>query len=373
MSSLKFCPKCGTPVMPGDAFCVNCGIKLEQRSGASRDTDPASSSSASYSAAPTGGSGASRSAEPAGSSSASHSTEPTGGSATSRSTEPLGGSAASRSTEPTGGTNTSRNTGSTGNSGASRGAEPAGNSGASRKPEPTPLAETPPFKDPQPTPPPQKPKGGFKRLLVTLVIVGLAYGGGKLLGKQMANGFKSSDTPRTTVAIQTPATTQIPLITPIPTRVPSATAAPIAPAQGNTGGARQSVWNYLEASDSEISDAMAYFWYGVDSSTGAQCAFFSDKDARRGGYYWWIRTSERFSASFTVGTFVNPQPDSDVIRDRDEDTPVTLRSHSDGTLDFNFGSGEYISGTLRLSPDNSHRQEVLNMILNYKNTLSKMK
>lgn len=360
MSSLKFCPKCGTPVMPGDAFCVNCGIKLEQRSGAPRDTDPLGGSNKSRDTEPLGSTGTSRNTEPPGGADTSRKTEPLGGTNTSRSTEPLGGSAASRSTEPTGGTNTSRNTGST------------GNSGASRRPEPTPRAETIPFEDTQPTPPPQKPKGGFKRLLVTLVIVGLAYGGGKLLGKQMANDFKSSDTPRTTAAIQAPAATQIPLITPMPTRVPSATAAPVAPAQGNTGGARQGVWDYLEASDSEISDAMAYFWYGVDSSTGAQCAFFSDKDAHRGGYYWWIRTSERFSASFTVGTFVNPQPDSDVIRDRDEDTPVTLRSHSDGTLDFNFGSGEYISGTLRLSPDDSHRQEVLNMILNYKNTLSKM-
>ena len=72
MSSLKFCPKCGTPVMPGDAFCVNCGIKLEQRSGAPRDT------------------------------------EPLGGSAASRSTEPLGGTNTFRNTEPLGGTNTSR-------------------------------------------------------------------------------------------------------------------------------------------------------------------------------------------------------------------------------------------------------------------------
>ena len=49
-----------------------------------------------------------------------------------------------------------------------------------------------------------------------------------------------------------------------------------------------------------------------------------------------------------MGTFVNPQPDSDVIQDRKEKTPVTLRSHDDGSLDFNFGNGEYINGTLRL-------------------------
>ena len=73
-----------------------------------------------------------------------------------------------------------------------------------------------------------------------------------------------------------------------------------------------------------------------------------------------------------MGTFVNPQPDSDVIQDRKEKTPVTLRSHDDGSLDFNFGNGEYINGTLRLRPDTTHKQEVLDMILNYKRTLSNM-
>ena len=225
--------------------------------------------------------------------------------------------------------------------------------------------------DPPPPPASKKPQGKFTRLLVTLLIVGLAYGGGKLLGNMMARDFITSSAPKTGTVNQSRALTQPPLITPIPTRVPSApTVAPMAPSQQS--GDSRAVWNYLEASDDEIRNAMTYFWYGTDPATGAQCAFFSDSNANRGGYYWWIRTSGRFTADFTMGTFVNPQPDSDVIQDRKEKTPVTLRSHDDGSLDFNFGNGEYINGTLRLRPDTTHKQEVLDMILNYKRTLSNM-
>ena len=43
--------------------------------------------------------------------------------------------------------------------------------------------------DPPPPPASKKPQGKFTRLLVTLLIVGLAYGGGKLLGNMMAGDF----------------------------------------------------------------------------------------------------------------------------------------------------------------------------------------
>jgi len=133
------------------------------------------------------------------------------------------------------------------------------------------------------------------------------------------------------------------------------------------------LWNYLEASDTEISDCLANFWFGFDKRTGAKCAFFCDDNALHGGYYWWILTSERYQAKFAIGTITHPQPDIDILVDENGDeTPLTIIARKNGSFDFNFGSGELIKGSLRLNPDTKNKKEVLDLILNTKHTLEKM-
>lgn len=215
-----------------------------------------------------------------------------------------------------------------------------------------------------------KSGGKVTRFLVMALVALLTYGGGRLLGGQMAKGNKVAQPTAVPLAINPPIATLAPVPTPLSGEAMDALLAvpTLPPVQS------QAHWNCLEADDSAISAAMTLFWYGSDSATGADCAFFMNNEGTRGGYYWWKRTSESFQASFDMGELEDYGSDTEgyVISWDGEKTRITLGVHDDGSIDFNFGSGEYIRGSMRLYLEDAHRQEVLNMILNYKHTLSKM-
>ena len=233
-----------------------------------------------------------------------------------------------------------------------------------------------------PVTPANKPRNKAGRLLVVAVIAAAAYFGAQWLGGQMAGSFRSARPTVPPIALNTPIATLPPAVTaaPIATAGPVPTALPRdyldsmieVPTMPPVAGRH---WNYLEATDDAISDTLSYFWYGVDNATNAKCAFFMNKETTRGGYYWWLRSSEGFQANFDVGDLVDYGSDTEafVISRDGEETRLALKLHDDGSLDFNFGPGQYIIGSLRLYPDVEHRQEVLDMILNYKRTLGRMK
>ena len=326
----RFCTQCGTPADEGDRFCSACGAKL--KSTASDQEDPIPS------------------ARPA------HTPVPERPETPPKSTQQTDSSFAAPDRQASS-------------------AIPS-RSVPSREPEQK----------------QKKPKSKLKTILISAVIIALGWGAGKLLGGEMAKSYtKSAATatrsPIVTVApieeitkIPLPAETdnpEEPVLTTLPVYSPEPTITVYVPDVSGLfeglGGSSSSYWNYLEATDDEIRDTMAYFWYGTDSSTGARCAFFSDKNAKRGGYYWYKKTSERFQAEFDVGTLADSDKNGDVLIDRNgEETPITFIPRKDGSIDFNFGSGERIKGTLRLKRDTSHIDEILNLILNYKHAVEKM-
>jgi hypothetical protein len=309
----RFCTKCGAPVDIDDLFCARCGSKLKVLE------QNASTSTASPESSP----------------------PPT--STTNFTTPP-----------------------------------PSPKSSAPITPPTPPISETPKTQT-------EKPKSKAKGILITILIVALGWGAGKLIGGELGKSYKPSTTstksPIVTVApiaeiTKTPLDTEAPVQTsltaketmpPVDIEVPDVSELFANINKGDTP------WNYLKASDDEIRDVMTYFWCGTDKSTGAKCAFFSDKDAKHGGYYWWKRSKDRFQANFVVGTFINPGANSDILLDEEgNETPVKVISRKDGSIDFNFGSGEYIKGSLRLKKDEKSKDEVLKLILNYKHTLEKM-
>ena len=244
----------------------------------------------------------------------------------------------------------------------------------------------------------EKPRSKAKRFLITLVVIALGWGAGKLLGGGLARDYSrntnlTTKSPIATVvpgAIQTKSrqsvVTKKPQSTatkkpqsvvtkkpqPTATKKPAQTKKPTATPRNTVKS--QQYWNYLEAEDFEIRETMVYFWYGHDSSTGANCAFFTDSQAKRGGYCWYNRDGTKFEACFTVGTFVDPKPNSDVVVDGDGDrTRLTLITRKDGSIDFNFGDPTYIKGTVNLKPDKENKEQILKLILNYVHTQQKFK
>ena len=233
----------------------------------------------------------------------------------------------------------------------------------------------------------KKPKGKLKSLLVSVVIIALAWGAGSLIGKEFAKGYNTTATTKSPIvtvvpiaeitkavlpsATEAPVLTKLPVSTPLPTV--TFKAPDVSSLFNDINNKNETYWNYLEADDEEIRDAMTNFWFGTDSSTGAKCAFFADNKAHHGGYYWWKSTSESFKANFVIGTFANTQSGSDILVDADGDkTPITVISRKDGSIDFSFGDSDYIKGTLRLKRDTKNKDQVLKLILNYKHTLEKM-
>lgn len=234
--------------------------------------------------------------------------------------------------------------------------------------------------------PPAKPKRSWTRLLWLLVVGVAAYFGGQFLGGQMAGGFKKSEPTTVPLALNTPIArsadessqaseeaalpTAIPVGTPLPTHdlsslIPVVTMPSLDEIMNN-----REAWDYHTASDSEIREAMSLFWFGTDSRTGANCAFFTNATTDRGGYYWWIKNNDGFKAAFDLGTLIDERDGA--LLSASGRTPLLLDLHNDGALDFNFGDDDYISGSMRLYPDGTRREEVLNMVLNYKHTLEKM-
>ena len=235
-------------------------------------------------------------------------------------------------------------------------------------------------------PAPAKPNLSWKRLLWLLVVGVAAYFGGKFLGGQMAGDFKKSEPTTVPLVLNTPIVrpggessqasgeaplpTAIPVGTPLPTHdlsalIPAVTMPSLDEIMNN-----REAWDYHTADDSEIREAMSMFWFGTDSRTGANCAFFTNATADRGGYFWWIKNSKGFKADFDLGTLIDER--NGALLSASGRTPLLLDLHNDGALDFNFGDDEYISGSMRLYPDGTRREEVLNMVLNYKHTLEKM-
>lgn len=208
-------------------------------------------------------------------------------------------------------------------------------------------------------PDPAPKKGKSKGILLALVILALTYGGGRLLGGQMARSTGDTVAPTPAVVEHEPVKavqTQAPIQTPTPTPAPTATPRP-------------AVWNFLEATDEEIWDLTAYFWGGTDPSTGAKCVFFADQNAERGGYYWWISNEEGHKASFALGTFSVDSSGRDILMTPDKDIPLMVDNYgdgSDGSILFDFGTNDFIDGQMRLYWDDSLKDTAIKYILAYK-------
>jgi len=217
-----------------------------------------------------------------------------------------------------------------------------------------------PASDARPAAPAPAPKKGKSiGILLVLVILALTYGGGRLLGGQMARRTGDTVAPTPAVVEREPVMavqTQAPIQTPAPTPVPTPTPRPAA-------------WDYLEATEEEIWNLTAYFWGGTDPSTGAKCVFFADQNAERGGFYWWISNEEGHKASFALGTFSVDSNGGDILVTPDEDIPLLVDNYgdgSDGSILFNFAPYDCIDGRMRLYWDDSLKDTAIKYILAYK-------
>ena len=387
---MRFCTQCGTRADEGDLFCARCGAKL--KSPAPTDISDNADSSRAVSHIPVSDRAVSGSTEPSGA---------VAGSAVQGSND----SGSSGSSVPTA-SHSAQNRAASGGTGSSR---PAADHSAHSKTEtgsavpdksvsrgsisPGSAPKKPvPVSPPPKTPVQQaeKPRSRARSILITVLIIALGGLAGKLIAGQLVNGYQpkatSTKSPIVTVRpaaevtkaplrtiTDAPAVTRIPTSTPLPTIV--ITAPDVSSLFENIGNdSKQTYWDYLQADDSEILDAMTNFWCGYDSSTGAKCAFFTDRETKHGGFYWYILTENSIRSYCVIGTFIRPQENSNVLVDADgEETPVTLIKRKDGGIDFNFGSGENIKGTLRLKKSNEYKEQVKKLIFNYKHALEKMR
>lgn len=249
---------------------------------------------------------------------------------------------------------------------------------------------TPPPPTPEPPAPEPKKKGSpVVRGLVTLLVVALAYFGGQQLGGQFAKSVDSgasknaggSKNAAMRAFTPIPTMTRAPLPTPIPTLTYAPLPTPLSEQAMNdllkiptqTPRSQSWHWNFLDATDAQVESCLYHFWYGSDSRTGAQCAFFCDADARRGGYYWWIVTDTSFKGSFAVGDLVErSETEIYVVSDEGEYIRLYMTLRKDGGIDFNFGSRDCINGSLLLTPNTTKKAEVLRRIMAYKRALNNM-
>ena len=217
-----------------------------------------------------------------------------------------------------------------------------------------------------PTPPPAPKEGKFKGILLVLAILALTYGGGKLLGGQMARSTGDTVAPTPAAVGYEPVKTvqtQAPVQTPTPTPQPTPSPQP-------------AVWNFLEATDEEIWDLTAYFWGGTDPSTGAKCVFFADQNAERGGFYWWLSSAESLKASFALGTFSVDSNGGDILVTPDENIPLLVDNYgdgSDGSILFNFAPYDRIDGRMQLYRDDSLKETAVKYILANKRAMNAMR
>ena len=135
------------------------------------------------------------------------------------------------------------------------------------------------------------------------------------------------------------------------------------------------VWNYLDATDDEIRALTAYFWGTTDPATGVKYTFFADADAKRGGYYVWNMVDGVYSANFAVGTLSVVDRGRDVIVTQKGDAVVYIDVYgdgSDGSILFGYEDSTFTDGQMRLYLDSPLKDSVIDLILNYKNTLQMM-
>ena len=131
-------------------------------------------------------------------------------------------------------------------------------------------------------------------------------------------------------------------------------------------------WNYLEATDDEIRDCMTYFWCGTDSRTKAKCAFFTDKNGKRGGYIWWKRTKGGLEADFNLGTIESRQNSDTLVDGEGKRIALTVISKKNNQIDFTYENNENYKGTLRLKKDTKDKADAQKVIFAYKHALERM-
>lgn len=233
------------------------------------------------------------------------------------------------------------------------------NCGAKLDATPTPAPT--PTPTPTPTPAAKKPANVAVRLLMTAIIVALAYGGGKLLGGQVAGGGgKAPAATRSVIATVAPATAVPAAAAPTATpKVFDMSASVNAALEGFT----QKGWDIDVATDGQVRAAMNNFFCGTGSHS-AYAALFMDDNADHGGIYY--TNDER--ALMILGTW-DDSDDSDTyikLRDSDGDIHyVYLTPTSENA--FRFDSVDGVAVGLNLQRGTDRKDRLLQLILKLKN------
>lgn len=225
----------------------------------------------------------------------------------------------------------------------------------------TPAATMPAAGVPEPE---KKPQNKLVRLLVGVLIVALAYGGGKLLGGLMAKNATGASKPPESLntPIPTAASTLAPVPTPIPTKALEDISGNTSPEAGDAGTSARKGWDYESATDAEVRGALANYLCGRNGE--AFCALFLDTSNGHGGLYF--ANDERVLMLLGTWDMNDDADDHATLIDSDGDRHV-IQTTRLGQSTYRIDSAEGVAINVNMQPGTENQEKICQLILDIKN------